>query len=70
LRYSVTIHKDNTIEVFDNSNPLPNNAPFLRQPFHPDARPWESKAEAEAWAENYLTSLNNALIEEEISQGE
>ena len=67
MRYTVTILDDNTIEVFDNDNPNELGAPFLRQDVHPDGRAWESRLEAQAWADEFIAQLI-APVEETPSE--
>jgi len=55
------IDKTNTIRVFDDAtNP---NVPFLLQDVHPEGREWADKAEAIAWAEQFIADREAAPAE-------
>jgi hypothetical protein len=55
-----------TIEIWNDDMPNENDAPFLRQPVHPDGRAWVDFVEAEKWATDYIDFLLNppAPVEE------
>ena len=58
-RYRYEIDAQKAIRVWDNENPNENDAPFAFQPDWPDTTPWASKAEAKAWAELFIESLED-----------
>ena len=64
-RYDINT-ENNTIEVWNDDMPNENDAPFLRQPVHPEGRDWADLAEAEKWATDYIDFLLNppAPVEE------
>ncbi len=49
----IEILEDNTIEIFNGAQEVP----FLRQPTWPNKAPWADAAEARAWAEMYVESV-------------
>jgi len=49
------IDQNNAIRVFTDGQ----DVPFAYQPDWPDATPWASKAEAEAWAQLLIKSMQN-----------
>lgn len=54
-RYTVEQEEPYTIEIFYDGSDVPG----LRQPFWPNGEPWESAAEAEEWAIQFLDSVEN-----------
>lgn len=67
-RYRYEVDAQKAIRVWDDENPNENDAPFFFQPDWPDATPWASKAEAKAWAELFIESLEDS--ESEFVPGE
>ena len=53
MRYE--IDENNAIRVFNDGE----DVPFAYQPDWPDATPWANKAEAKAWAELLIESMEN-----------
>jgi hypothetical protein len=51
--YTYTVNNLNTIEVFVEGQVEPT----LRQPHYPNQDPFETKAEAEDWAQLYISSI-------------
>lgn len=51
--YTYTVNDSNTIEVFVEGQ----EEPTLRQPHYPNQDPFETKAEAEDWAQLYISSI-------------
>lgn len=67
-RYTVEDQHPYTINIFNTD--VNNDIAFIYQPHAPSGRDWESPAEAEAWAQEWITSMENAEVnppsEEEI----
>lgn len=57
MRYE--IDKENAVRVFDDGQDIP----FAYQPDWPDMTPWANKAEAKAWAELLIESMQNPASE-------
>ncbi len=53
--YSYTVNDANTVEVFGEDKKVP----FLRQPNYPNQDPFDTKAEAEEWAQLFITSMTD-----------
>jgi hypothetical protein len=53
--YTYTVNDSNTVEVFVEGQ----EAPMLRQPHYPNKDAFETKAEAEEWAQLFIASLEN-----------
>jgi len=51
--YTYTVNDSNTIEVFVEGQVEPT----LRQPHYPNQDPFDTKAEAEDWAQLYISSI-------------
>lgn len=49
----IEILENNTVELFKDNNEIP----FIRQPQWPNGTEWASAAEAGAWAEEYVESI-------------
>lgn len=56
-QYIYTIDDKNAIRIWDTENP--NTEPFFYQPDWPDATPWASRDEAQAWAEVFIKMLED-----------
>jgi hypothetical protein len=52
----IEILDNNTVEIFAEGS----DVPFLRQPNWPNQSPWTDAAEARAWAEMYVESMEVA----------
>lgn len=50
--------------MWDTVNPNEGDVPFFSQPVHPDGRAWNSKEEAESWAENFISELTLSELSE------
>jgi len=59
MKFKYEITKKNEVKVWDLENPNEKNAPFLAQPNWPDGTAWKDKAEAEAWIELFIESMQN-----------
>lgn len=57
MRYIVEIDETNVIRIYDEQNPNENGAPFLLQPHHGDGTPFKDRADAEAWAADFIVYL-------------
>ena len=57
MRYRIEIDDVLSVRIFDDENPNENGAPFLYQPEHPDATPWEDLESAQAWADAFVAGL-------------
>ena len=68
MSYRYEIDEANAIRIWDEANPNELGAPSLYQPDWPNATPWASRAEAEAWALLFIESLENP--ESEFVPGE
>jgi hypothetical protein len=55
MRYEIT--NENVVLVFNDGNTVP----FLSQPDYPNFEKW-TKAEAKAWAETYIASLDESEL--------
>jgi len=66
--YRYEIDSENAVRLWDDANPNPENEPFFYQPDWPNGEPWASKAEAKAWAQLFIESLENP--ESEFVPGE
>ena len=53
--HTYTISEDNVIEVFGEGNPVP----FLRQPHYPNGESFDTREEAETWAQLFIEALVN-----------
>lgn len=53
--YTYTVNDANTVEVFVEGQ----EAPTLRQPHYPNQDAFDTKAEAEEWAQLYITSVTD-----------
>jgi hypothetical protein len=53
--YRYTVNDSNTIEVFVEGQ----EAPMLRQPNYPNEDTFDTKAEAEEWAQHFIASLES-----------
>ena len=53
--YTFTVNDANTIEVFVEGQ----EAPMLRQPHYPNQDAFDTKAEAEEWAQLFINSLED-----------
>jgi hypothetical protein len=51
--YTYTVNDANTVEVFVEGQ----EAPMLRQPHYPNQDAFDTKAEAEEWAQLFITSM-------------
>jgi hypothetical protein len=59
MKYIYEINESNEIRVWDTQNPNELNAPFFLQPDWPNGTPWTDTAEATAWVELFIESLEN-----------
>ena len=57
MRYRYEIDDQNIVRVWDDENPNESGAPFFYQPYHPEGRPWVDRAEAQAWADEFVAGL-------------
>jgi len=57
MRYRYEIDENNAVRIWDDENPNETGAPFMYQPDTPDATPWGSREEAEAWAIDFIAGL-------------
>jgi hypothetical protein len=55
--YTYTVNDSNIVEVFVEGQP----APMLRQPYYPNQDPFDTKAEAKAWAELFITAMTDEI---------
>lgn len=55
------------LEFFDDENPNPEGAPFVRQDVKPDGTEWESVAEVTAYAQACLYEWSNPSTPEVIT---
>jgi len=53
--YTYIVNDANTVEVFAEGQ----EAPMLRQPHYPNQDTFDTKAEAEEWAQLYITSVTD-----------
>jgi hypothetical protein len=53
--HTYTINEDNTVEVFGEGATIP----FLRQPHYPNGDPFDTREEAEEWAQLFIEALVN-----------
>jgi hypothetical protein len=53
--YTFTVNDANTIEVFVEGQ----EAPMLRQPHYPNQDAFDTKSEAEEWAQLFITSMTD-----------
>jgi hypothetical protein len=53
--YTYTVNNTNTVEVFVEGQ----EAPMLRQPHYPNQEAFDTKAEAEEWAQLFIASLES-----------
>lgn len=53
--YTYTVSDANTIEVFVEGQ----EAPILRQPHYPNQDPFDTKGEAEEWAQLFISSMED-----------
>jgi hypothetical protein len=53
--YIYTVNDTNTVEVFVEGQ----EAPTLRQPYYPNQDAFDTKAEAEEWAQLYIASVTD-----------
>lgn len=53
--YTYIVNDKNAIEVFVEGQ----EPPMLRQPHYPNGDPFDTKAEAEEWAELFITSMTD-----------
>ena len=56
MSYRIEIKEGNVVEIFDDT--AEHGLPFLRQPNWPNQTPWADEAEARAWAEMFVDSMN------------
>lgn len=59
MRFQSEINEKNEIRVWDTQNPNELNAPFLLQPNWPNGTEWADKAEAQAWLDLFIQSMEN-----------
>lgn len=57
MRYIYAIFDETHVLMWDTVNPNEGDIPFFSQPVHPDGRAWNSREEAEAWAEAFIAEL-------------
>lgn len=53
--YTYTVNDANTVEVFVEGQ----EAPMLRQPYYPNHDAFDTKAEAEEWAQLFIASMED-----------
>lgn len=53
--YTYTVNDENTVEVFVEGQ----EPPMLRQPHYPNGDAFDTKAEAEEWAELFIASMTD-----------
>lgn len=53
--HTYTINEDNTVEVFGEGETVP----FLRQPHYPNGDAFDTREEAETWAQLFIEALVN-----------
>ena len=53
--YTYTVNDSNTVEVFVEGQ----EAPMLRQPHYPNQDAFDTKAEAEEWAQLFIAAMEN-----------
>jgi hypothetical protein len=53
--YTYTVNNSNTVEVFVEGQ----EAPMLRQPHYPNQDAFDTKSEAETWAQLFIASLES-----------
>jgi hypothetical protein len=66
--YYYEIDENNAVKIWDETCPNEENLPFFYQPEKPDGKPWNDKAEVEAWTENFIKDLLKPLATEELSE--
>jgi len=59
MRFQAEINDKNQIRVWDTENPNELNAPFFYQPNWPNGTEWADKAEAQAWLDLFIESMEN-----------
>lgn len=59
MRFEYQINSKKEIRVWDLENPNEKNAPFFLQPNWPNGTAWKDKAEAKAWVELFIDSMEN-----------
>lgn len=64
FRYEVD--EANVIRIWNDDNPNENGAPFIYQPTQPSGTPWSNKEEAEVWAQQFIDSLENPVVIEDV----
>ena len=57
-RYTVENEHPYTVNIFNTD--VDNEVAFIYQPHEPSGRDWESKNEAEIWAQGWITSMEYA----------
>ncbi len=68
-RYNID-EATNTLEIWNDDMPNENDAPFLRQPIHPEGRDWKDASEVEEWAVSYIDMLLNPPVPAETTPAE
>ena len=58
-QYRYEVDELNAVRIWDDENSANEGLPFIYQPHWPDSTAWQSKEQAEAWAEDYIESLTN-----------
>jgi hypothetical protein len=68
-RYTYVVDDTNAVLIWDAENPTGTTDPNIYQPGNPVSldKPWSSKEEATAWAEETIASLiNPPVVTEEV----